>query len=60
MRDGCKCEACKHKVNEYFCPLCGTNFNECESEAWEYYWKCAKCWKLDKVTNQIIEPQEKK
>ncbi len=31
MKPGCDCQYCKKGVDEYFCIICGVNFNSCES-----------------------------
>jgi len=46
MNRDCECQYCKNNVNEYFCSLCGHNFNECEAYFVfdEYVALCPKCY----------------
>ena len=44
MKQDCECTYCKNQVNEYFCGICGYNFNECESfHEFDGMILCPKC-----------------
>lgn len=43
MKKDCECQYCKGEVDEYFCPTCGLNFNECESFNTDEDVLCPRC-----------------
>jgi hypothetical protein len=54
MRENCECHLCKAKIDEYFCILCGYNFNECEvHHTFDSIQLCPKCHPKDEPYQKL-------
>ena len=57
MKNDCKCQYCKNKVDEYFCTRCLYNYNKCEVNYWcDGLTFCPKCYPKEEDKKVKIIP----